>query len=76
MIAKETNLKLGEFSHYINDAHIYMDHIDGLQKQIDREPLSLPELRINDKPFWDLKFADFELINYKHHPIIKFPVAV
>ena len=76
MIAQETNLELGEFSHYINDAHIYENHIDGLKEQLQRKPLSLPELKIVNKPFWDLKFEDFELINYEYHPIIKFPVAV
>ena len=76
MIAQETNLELGEFSHYINDAHIYEDHIDGLKEQIQRTPYDLPTLKIKDKPFWDLKFEDFELLNYKYHPVIKFPVAV
>ena len=76
MIAQETNLELGEFSHYINDAHIYQDHIDGLKEQIQRTPYELPTLKIKDKSFWDLEFEDFELINYQHHPVIKFPVAV
>jgi len=76
MIAQETNLELGEFSHYINDAHIYVDHIDGLKEQIKREPYKLPTLEIEKKPFWDLTFKDFTLKNYTHHPIIKFPVAV
>ena len=76
MIAQETNLKLGEFSHYINDAHIYVNHIDGLKEQIKRTPYNLPTLKIKDKPFWDLKFEDFDLLNYKHHPVVKFPVAV
>ena len=76
MIAQETNLKLGEFSHYINDAHIYVDHIDGLKAQLEREPKTLPKLYIKNKSFWDLEFEDFELKDYQHHPIIKFPVAV
>ena len=76
MIAQETNLDLGEFSHYINDAHIYVNHIDGLKEQIKRTPYNLPTLKIKDKPFWDLKFEDFDLLNYKHHPVLKFPVAV
>jgi thymidylate synthase len=76
MIAKETGLELGEFSHYINDAHIYENHIDGLKKQLTREPFPLPSLEIADKPFWDIKFEDFTLKNYQHHPVIKFPVAV
>ena len=76
MIAQETNLGLGEFSHYINDAHIYENHIDGLKEQLKRDPLDLPKLKIKEKPFWNLEFEDFELCNYEHHPVIKFPVAV
>ena len=76
MIANETGLEVGEFSHYINDAHVYVNHIDGLKEQLKREPMDLPNLKINKKPLWDLTFDDFELINYEHHPIIKFPVAV
>ena len=76
MIAMETNLDVGIFSHYINDAHIYCNHIDGLKEQLKRAPLPLPSLHIKKKPFWDLRFEDFNLKNYKHHPVIKFPVAV
>ncbi len=76
MIALETGLEVGEFSHYINDAHIYENHIDGLKEQLTREPLPLPLLKITNKRFWDLKFEDFSLENYQHHPVIKFPVAV
>ena len=76
MVAGEVGLKLGEFSHYINDAHIYVNHVGGLKEQLEREPMDLPKLRIADKPFWDIKFDDFELLNYNHHPPIKFEVAV
>ena len=76
MIAQETNLELGEFSHYINDAHIYENHIDGLEAQIKRDPLPLPKLEISKKPFWELKFDDFKLNEYNYHPAIKFPVAI
>jgi len=76
MIAQETNLELGIFSHYINDAHIYVNHIDGLKKQLKRKPLPLSNLTIKSKPFWDLEFEDFILSDYEHHEIIKFDVAV
>lgn len=76
MIARETGLEVGEFSHYINDAHIYVNHIKGLEKQLSREPLPLPELEIAKKPFWELQFEDFKLLGYQHHPAIKFDVAV
>jgi len=76
MMAQAANLELGEFSHYINDAHIYVNHIDGMKEQLKREPYKLSQLLIKDRPFWKLKFEDFTLVDYKHHPIIKFPVAV
>ena len=76
MIAQETKLNLGYFSHYINDAHIYVNHIDGLKEQIKREPYTLPRLEINNKLFWDMKFDDFKIINYEHHKAIKFDVAI
>ena len=76
MMAQDANLELGEFSHYINDAHIYVNHIDGLKQQLERTPYELPKLVIEKKPFWKLQFDDFSLLDYKHHPVIKFPVAV
>ena len=76
MIAQETNLELGSFSHYINDAHIYENHIDGLKEQLKRDPLPLSNQLIVIYPFCDLYYIDFDLSVYKHHPVIKFPVAV
>ena len=76
MIAQETGYKLGQFSHYINDAHIYVNHVDGLKEQLKREFRPLPSLEIANKPFWDLKFEDFTLKDYNPHPVIRFEVAV
>jgi len=76
MIAQETNLEVGEFSHFINDAHIYENHIKGLEDQLQRKPFPLPQLKIINKPFWKLAFDDFSLHHYQHHPVIQFPVAV
>lgn len=76
MIAKECGYEPGEFAHTIIDAHIYVNHIDGLKEQLTREPLELPKIKIADKPFNELTFEDVELIEYNHHPLIKFEVAV
>lgn len=76
MIAQETGYKLGHFSHYINDAHIYVNHVDGLKEQLKREFRPLPSLEIANKPFWDLKFEDFKLKDYNPHPVIRFEVAI
>ncbi|MEP0861214.1 MAG: thymidylate synthase [Ignavibacterium sp.] len=86
IIAQETNLELGYFAHTIIDAHIYVadkgsptekyDHLDGLKLQLTREPFPLPQLKISKKPIDELRFEDFELVGYQHHPKIKFEVAV
>jgi thymidylate synthase len=86
IIAQQTGLKVGWFSHTIVDAHIYVadpgspmekfDHLKGLQEQLTREPLPLSQLKIADKPIDDLRFEDFELIGYQSHPKIRFEVAV
>jgi len=86
VIAQQVGLKLGQFAHTIVDAHIYIgekgtenekyDHLEGLKEQLKREPLSLPQLKIANKPIDELKFEDFELLNYQFHDKILFEVAV
>jgi thymidylate synthase len=76
MMAQECKLKPGVFVHTLGDAHIYLNHVDGLKEQLQRSPKQLPQLRIAPKPFWDITFDDIELLNYEHAPFIKFPIAV
>ena len=76
MLAQECGYELGEFSHYINDCHIYVNHIEGAKMQLQRELRELPQLRIAKKPFWELKFEDFELLEYNPDLPIKFEIAV
>lgn len=76
MIAQECDLTPGIFVHTLGDAHIYTNHIEGLKEQLTRTPKPPPQLKIEKKPFDELKFEDFELINYQHDEFIKFPIAV
>lgn len=76
MLAQECGLELGKFSHYLNDAHIYVNHVEGAKEQITRTPGAKPTLKIAKKPFWELQFEDFEVENYNPQPFIKFDVAV
>ncbi len=76
MIAKECDLTPGVFTHTMGDAHIYNNHIDGLKMQLQRTPGKLPRVEIADKPFFDLQFEDFKLIDYAHQGFIKFAVSV
>lgn len=76
MFAQECGFEPGILVHTIGDAHIYSNHIEGLKEQLKRTPGKLPQLKIADKAFDDLKFEDFELVGYEHEAFIKFPVAV
>lgn len=76
MMAKECDLTAGIFTHTFGDAHIYLDHLEGLKKQLKRKPGKLPRVEIADKPFLDLKYEDFALFEYEHQGFIKFPVSV
>lgn len=76
MVAQECSLTPGIFTHTLGDAHIYLNHIEGLKMQLERKPHPLPTLTVAKKPFWDLTFEDFILENYEHDPFIKFEVAV
>ncbi len=75
-IAQEVGLEHGVFAHTIVDAHIYVNHIDGLKQQLSRSPKALPELKIANKPVDKLSYEDFELIGYDPDPLIRFEVAV
>jgi thymidylate synthase len=81
MIAEITGLKAGTFVHTLWDAHIYDNHVDQVNQQLSRDPLPLPELKINKKlscleDIENLEWEDFELVDYKSHWAIKAPVAV
>ena len=78
MLARITDLRPGELVHTFGDAHIYLNHLAQVDEQLKRRPYPLPEMRINPdiKTLAGFDYADFELINYRHHPKISAPVAV
>jgi thymidylate synthase len=75
-IAQEVGLEVGYFSHTIVDAHIYVNHIDGLKEQLKRSPKSRPKLLIAKKPLDQLQFEDLTLLGYECDEPIRFEVAV
>ncbi len=76
VLARETGFEPGFFSHTIVDAHIYVNHVEGLKEQLKRTPKPLPRLEIAHKPIGQLQFEDFTLIGYEYYEPIKFEVAV
>lgn len=76
MFARDCGLIPGFFVHTLGDAHLYLNHLDGVKEQLTREPKKLPQVEIADKAFRDICFEDIALRNYQHDPFIKFPIAV
>ena len=76
IIAREVGLEVGEFIHTFGDAHIYLDHIEQVKTQIQREPYPLPTLEFDRKRLEDYTWEDFKLIGYQHHPHIAGKVSV
>jgi len=78
MVAKVCGLEPGEFIHTLGDAHLYLNHLEQVDKQLSRTPFGLPTLRFNPwvKSINDFVFEDIELVDYQAHPAIKAPIAV
>ena len=72
MIAAQTGLAVGEFIWTGGDCHIYENHLDQVNEQLSREPFLSPQIRLAPRgSIDDYTFADFEVLNYQHHPGIK-----
>lgn len=78
MIARQTGLEVGEFVHTLGDAHIYNNHFDQVQEQLQRQPFAAPTLWLNpDKTnIMDFDMEDIKVLDYQSGPAIKAPVAV
>ncbi len=76
MIAKECGLIPRHFVHSLGDAHIYVNHVDGVRTQLERAMLPLPKLVLADKPVLEQTFEDIWIDDYCCHPAIRFEVAV
>ena len=87
MVAKATNLKPGYFTHFLDDAHIYENHLEQVKEQLSRTPLPFPSVSITDpfnghigkeqSPELALLFLEsltpehIKLDGYESHPAIK-----
>ena len=78
MVAQVCGLGVGEFVHVLGDAHVYLNHVDQVNEQLQREPLPAPQLWINpdvtDINHFTMK--DFALNGYESLASIKAPMAI
>jgi thymidylate synthase len=83
VMAQITGLKPAKAYHKIVNVHIYEDQLDKLKSiQLLRSPYPSPKLKINpdiktleDVETW-VTTDDFQLVDYQHHPAIKYAFSV
>ena len=68
----------GEFVHVLGDAHIYLNHLDAVKKQLKNKPLPLCQLKLlaHHDSILDYSADEISLVNYQSHPPIKAEVSV
>ena len=78
LLAKESNLKEGMLVGFFADAHIYLNHINGIKELLSRNATSdLPTIETdNFKSIYDWQYSDTILCDYNPLPSVKFNVAV
>jgi thymidylate synthase len=78
MLAQVCDLEAGDFVHTFGDLHLYNNHVEQAQRQLQREPLPLPTLKL-DPSIRDIDAFRYEHIrfeNYQSHGAIRAPIAV
>jgi thymidylate synthase len=78
MFAQQADLAVGDFVWTGGDCHLYLNHLEQADEQLQRKPTQLPRMAIKRRPasIFDYAFDDFEILNYAPHPHIRAAVAV
>ncbi|TAF96127.1 MAG: thymidylate synthase [Cytophagia bacterium] len=78
MVAQECGFDYGDFVWTGGDTHLYINHLEQVQLQLERTIRPLPAMLLNPnvQSVFDFKYEDFTLQNYDPWPAIKAPVAV
>lgn len=80
IIAKKCNLNPYKLIINTGDTHIYFNHLEQINTQINRTPLPFPYLKVSDniidKNFENIILDDFDLVGYLYHPSIKASMAI
>jgi thymidylate synthase len=78
MIAKQVNMVPDELIYNGGDVHLYLNHIEPIKEQLNREPYELPTVKISDRVVNDISeytLDDIILENYQSHPTIKMQLS-
>ncbi|MCS6821777.1 MAG: thymidylate synthase [Microscillaceae bacterium] len=78
MVAQVCDLTAGELIISTSDTHLYLNHVQQAQEQLQRTPKPLPQIALNPnvKDIFAFQYTDIQLLDYEPYPAIKAPVAV
>ncbi|KAL2822931.1 thymidylate synthase [Aspergillus granulosus] len=79
MIAHVCDLVPGSLTHVMGDAHVYLDHVDALKTQLEREPRAFPRLEIPKEKGGSIdgwQAGDFVIQGYEPHGSIAMKMSV
>ncbi len=78
MVAQVCGLQVGDFIHTLGDAHLYQNHLEQVDVQLQRKPFALPTLELNPRinNIFDFTYDDIVVRDYQYHPKLTAPVAV
>jgi thymidylate synthase len=79
MLAHVCDLTPGSLTHTMGDAHVYLDHVEALKVQLEREPRDFPDLGIKREiggsiDGWEV--GDFDVKGYNPHKTIAMKMSV
>ena len=77
LLAREAGLEEGKLIGFLGDTHVYENHVGGLRKQLAREPYPLPTIVTDDfTSIFQWRHEQTRVDGYRHHPRIRFDIAV
>jgi thymidylate synthase len=77
LVAQQVGLDVGDFIWTGGDCHIYDNHVAQVTEQLSRVPYPFPRIEIDRAPsLFAYRYEDLRLVGYRHHPVLKAPVAV
>ncbi|NJL28086.1 MAG: thymidylate synthase [Thermoanaerobaculia bacterium] len=78
MVAQVCDLVPGELVHSFGDVHLYLNHLEQADAQLEREPRPLPRIELDPgvRGLFDFRPEHVRLLGYDPHPRIPAPIAV
>jgi len=79
MLARVCDLIPGSLTHTMGDAHVYLDHREALEVQVERIPRDFPTIEMSRETGCEIdgwKMEDFKVVGYEPHKALGMKMSV